>query len=35
MSGGTWIGPTVEDTLVALRQEGHSAVVIQPIGFLC
>lgn len=35
MSGGTWIGPTVEDTLTALRQEGHSAVVIQPIGFLC
>jgi ferrochelatase len=35
MSGGTWIGPTVEDTLTALRQQGHSAVVIQPIGFLC
>jgi protoporphyrin/coproporphyrin ferrochelatase len=35
MSGSTWIGPTVEDTLAALRQEGHSAVVIQPIGFLC
>jgi ferrochelatase len=35
MSGGTWIGPTVEDTLTALRQEGHTAVVIQPIGFLC
>ena len=35
MSGATWIGPTVEDTLTALRQEGHSAVVIHPIGFLC
>jgi protoporphyrin/coproporphyrin ferrochelatase len=35
MSGASWIGPTVEDTLSALRQEGHSAVVIQPIGFLC
>jgi protoporphyrin/coproporphyrin ferrochelatase len=35
MSGGTWIGPTVEDTLTALRQQGHSAVVIQPVGFLC
>ena len=35
MSGASWIGPTVEDTLTALRQEGHSAVVIQPIGFLC
>lgn len=35
MSGATWIGPTVEATLTALRQEGHRAVVIQPIGFLC
>jgi ferrochelatase len=35
MSGAAWIGPTVEDTLSALRQQGHSAVVIQPIGFLC
>jgi protoporphyrin/coproporphyrin ferrochelatase len=35
MSGATWIGPTVEDTLRALRQEGHSTIVIQPIGFLC
>lgn len=35
MSGGPWIGPTVEDTLRALANEGHSAVVIQPIGFLC
>jgi ferrochelatase len=35
MSGGPWIGPTVEDTLTALRQEGHKAVVIDPIGFLC
>ena len=35
MSGATWIGPTVEDTLSALRQEGHSKVVIDPIGFLC
>ena len=35
MSGAAWIGPTVEDTLTALRQEGHTGVVIQPIGFLC
>jgi ferrochelatase len=35
MSGAAWIGPTVEDTLTALRQQGHTAVVIQPIGFLC
>jgi ferrochelatase len=35
MSGPSWIGPKVEDTLTALRQEGRTAVVIQPIGFLC
>ncbi len=35
MSGGPWIGPTVEETLTALQQEGNKAVVIQPIGFLC
>ncbi len=35
MSGGPWIGPTVEETLTALHKEGHEAVVIDPIGFLC
>jgi ferrochelatase len=35
MSGPSWIGPTVEDTLTALRRQGYPAVVIQPIGFLC
>lgn len=35
ISGGPWIGPTVEDTLSTLRQAGHTAVIIQPIGFLC
>jgi protoporphyrin/coproporphyrin ferrochelatase len=35
ISGGPWIGPTVEDTLSALRNEGHTTVLIQPIGFLC
>lgn len=35
MSGGPWIGPTVEDTLKAIRTEGHVGVVMQPIGFLC
>lgn len=35
VSGGPWIGPTVEDTLKALREEGHTGVVMQPIGFLC
>lgn len=35
IAGAPWIGPTVEDTLKALSEEGHKAVVIQPIGFLC
>ncbi len=35
MSGGPWIGPTVEDSLTALHQAGVQAVVLQTIGFLC
>jgi ferrochelatase len=35
MSGGPWLGPTVEDTLTALRQQDVTNLVIQPIGFLC
>jgi ferrochelatase len=35
VAGGPWIGPTVEDTLAAIRDEGHTGVVLQPIGFLC
>jgi ferrochelatase len=35
MSGGPWIGPTVEETLEGLHHEGHRGVVLQPIGFLC
>ncbi len=34
VAGGPWIGPTVEDTLAAIRAEGHPALVLQPIGFL-
>ena len=34
-SGGPWIGPSVEDTLTAMSQAGHKAVIIQTIGFLC
>jgi protoporphyrin/coproporphyrin ferrochelatase len=34
-SGGEWIGPTVEDTLTALRQQDVERVIVQPIGFLC
>jgi protoporphyrin/coproporphyrin ferrochelatase len=35
VSGGPWIGPTVEEMLKAVRDEGHAGVVIQPVGFLC
>ncbi|HTA24465.1 MAG TPA: ferrochelatase [Terriglobales bacterium] len=35
MSGGPWLGPTVEDTILGRKQNGHKAVFIQPIGFLC
>ena len=35
ISGGPWIGPTVEETLKAIKDEGHVGVVIQPVGFLC
>ncbi len=35
MSGGEWLGPTVESTLVGLKESGHNSVFIQPIGFLC
>jgi ferrochelatase len=35
LSGGPWIGPTVEETLATLKHEGYEAVVIQPVGFLC
>ena len=35
MSGGAWLGPTVEDTMRRFQQSGHACVFIQPIGFLC
>ncbi len=35
VSGGPWIGPTVEDTLKALAAAGYPGVVMQPVGFLC
>jgi protoporphyrin/coproporphyrin ferrochelatase len=35
MSGGPWIGPTVEETILRLKQQGRSGVFIQPVGFLC
>jgi len=35
MSGGPWIGPTVEETIRNLKAKGHSGVFLHPIGFLC
>ena len=35
LSGGPWLGPTVEDTLRELRGKDVTNLVIQPIGFLC
>lgn len=35
MSGGAWLGPRVEDTILSLKEKGHRAVFLQPIGFLC
>lgn len=35
MSGGAWIGPTVEETILRLKAKGHRGVFIQPVGFLC
>ena len=35
MSGGAWLGPTVEETILRLKEQGHAGVFIQPIGFVC
>jgi ferrochelatase len=35
MSGAGWLGPTVEEAIVALKQKDHGGVFVQPIGFLC
>ena len=35
MSGGAWVGPTVEDSILTLKSRGYSGVFIQPVGFLC
>jgi ferrochelatase len=35
MSGGTWLGPTVEQIILSLKEKGHRGVFLQPIGFLC
>ncbi|MGA8151202.1 MAG: ferrochelatase [Terriglobales bacterium] len=35
MSGGEWLGPTVESTILRLKEKGHRGIFVQPIGFLC
>jgi protoporphyrin/coproporphyrin ferrochelatase len=35
ISGGAWLGPAVEATILDLKRGGHKSVLIQPIGFLC
>jgi ferrochelatase len=35
VSGGPWIGPTVEETLQSIAASGAKTVLLQPIGFLC
>jgi protoporphyrin/coproporphyrin ferrochelatase len=35
MSGGAWLGPTVEATILDLKRSGHGGVFVQPVGFLC
>ena len=34
-SGEKWLGPSVEETLAELAQEGHQHVLVAPIGFIC
>lgn len=35
MSGGAWLGPTVEETILELKGKGHTGVFVHPVGFLC
>jgi len=35
MSGGAWLGPSVEEMILELKKMGHRGVLVQPIGFLC
>jgi ferrochelatase len=35
VSGGPWLGPTVEETFESIAASGAKAVLLQPIGFLC
>jgi ferrochelatase len=35
MSGGPWLGPTVENMIVDLKKKGEKGVIVAPIGFVC
>ena len=35
MTGGPWLGPTVETAMLEQKRRGHKGVVIAPIGFVC
>ena len=35
MSGGPWLGPTVESAMLEQKRRGHKGVVIAPVGFVC
>jgi ferrochelatase len=35
MSGGPWLGPTVESAILDFKKQGHKGVVVAPIGFVC
>jgi len=35
MSGGPWLGPTVESAMLELKRQGNAGVVIAPVGFVC
>ena len=35
MSGGPWLGPTVESAILELKKQARRGVVIAPIGFVC
>jgi protoporphyrin/coproporphyrin ferrochelatase len=35
MSGGPWLGPTVESAILEAKKQGQKGVVIAPIGFVC
>jgi ferrochelatase len=35
MTGGPWLGPTVETVMLEQKRQGHKGVVIAPIGFVC